>query len=152
MSRPLWAFFHRSSFELKRAAADLTSGPPRGVNRIKWNRGLTKWQWSTRTRRFLFPVQRCGHCSSRRVRVSPASRLGSNEHQKQQPAPEYWYFHRQKGTMTRWLQFLPRSRFPRSLFISCSLFACPSREIPMSRLPMCLCSYKNLNSNDIQNK
>lgn len=53
-------------FELKRAAADLTSGPLRPVNRIKWNGGLTKWQWSTRTRRFLFPVQRCGHCSSSR--------------------------------------------------------------------------------------
>lgn len=29
-------------FELKRAAADLTSGPLRPVNRIKWNGGLTK--------------------------------------------------------------------------------------------------------------
>ena len=29
-------------FEFKRAAADLTSGPLRPVNRIKWNGGLTK--------------------------------------------------------------------------------------------------------------
>lgn len=72
--RPFSPFVHllfffssiENRFELKRAAADLTSGPLRPVNRIKWNGGLTKWQWSTRTRRFLFPVQRCGHCSSSR--------------------------------------------------------------------------------------
>lgn len=79
-------FFSSSSignrFELKRAAADLTSGPLRPVNRIKWNGGLTKWQWSTRTRRFLFPVQRCGHCSSSRCLSGPANR--------------HWYFQRRK--------------------------------------------------------